>query len=78
MTRRMQPSGVCSCCGKVGAVFADVEQLEDRTFVTVESDRCDLPPLCDVCEYAQKRWDARNSPHYPYAHQPPKTPPVRR
>lgn len=81
--RRMQPSGVCACCGRGGPVFAEVERSADG-IVTVDADRASLPPLCDDCDFAQRRWDARQFQlrhpcyGYPYMERPPKTPPVRR
>ena len=83
-TRRMQPDGVCSCCGKVGPTFADVRQCEDREFVSLGPDEWHTPPLCDACQDAQSRWDAwqyelaHPGAGYPYWQGPPKTPPVRR
>lgn len=64
--------GVCVCCGHAGAVW--------ETWTAP----ADLPPLCDRCEHAQRRWEAaereRRSPGsgYPYRDPPPKSPPVRR
>ena len=38
----------------------------------------DTPPLCDTCDYAQRRWDAATAGGwYPFADAPPKSPPVR-
>lgn len=82
MTRKMSPAETCTCCGRVGPAFVDVIQCADRSFVTADSP--DLPPLCDSCNYAQRRWDAaeacRRNPalSYPFTEGPPKTPPVRR
>lgn len=75
MTRRTQPDGVCSCCGRVGVVWADVEWSE-AGYVTCTDP--DTPPLCDRCDYAQRRYEAAQGTHYPYGEPPPKTPPVRR
>jgi hypothetical protein len=42
------------------------------------------PDLCDDCDYAQRRWDARQhelrhiGAGYPYLDPPPRTPPFRR
>jgi hypothetical protein len=81
--RRVQPDGVCACCGAVGPTWADVERAA-AGFVTVEPERAELPPLCDGCEDAQARWEAgrfqagRSGAGYPYREGPPRTPPVRR
>lgn len=81
--RRLQPDGVCACCGRVGPVQQDVERTGDG-FVTVEAERAELPPLCPKCNDAQRRWDAARSCErnprlsYPYTQGPPKSPPVRR
>ena len=73
MSRKFQPGGVCSSCGHVGATHYDPDATPS-----------DLPELCDRCDYAQRRWDARQAQircpgnGYPYHEKPPITPPVRR
>lgn len=68
---KMQPDGVCGCCGKVGPTWYDPA----------------VPPahnLCDRCQCAQRRWEAwqyhiaHPGAGYPYFDGPPKSPPIRR
>ena len=66
MARKLQPDGTCTCCGRVGPVWEDCLGPDDT------------PPLCDTCDYAQRRWDAATAGGwYPFADAPPKSPPVR-
>jgi hypothetical protein len=63
-------------------VFQDVEAV-DGQIMTVDLERATLPPLCDPCDYAQRRWAARQyqikhpASGYPFMEGPPRTPPVR-
>lgn len=83
--RKMIPDRVCVCCGRCGSVWSNVSArpLDTGTDLVLEADTS-LPDLCDDCEYAQRRWDARQhqlrcvGAGYPYADPPPRTPPVRR
>lgn len=84
--RKMTPDGICACCGKVGAVWStvSVQPLDFGPGLPVLECDTTLPDLCDRCEYAQRRWDARQrqlqhpGEGYPYLDSPPKSPPVRR
>lgn len=83
--RKFQPDGICTCCGRIGPTWCDVVPADEpRHTVAASADEARDPPLCDACEYAQKRWDARQSElrrptaGYPYTQGPPRTPPVRR
>lgn len=78
--------GTCECCGHVGPVWCStvrVRPLDLGTGEYLEADTSE-PDLCDECDYAQRRWDARQhelrcvGAGYPYMHGPPKSPPVRR
>lgn len=85
MTRKLVPDGVCAACGRVGPVVCTtaVRPLDFGQGLVLEADTT-LPDLCDRCNYAQKRWDARQrqircpGEGYPYFDGPPKSPPVRR
>lgn len=74
MSRKLHgDAGVCQCCGRVGPTWADLDAAEPE-------------PLCDRCEYAQRRWEAWQAYitgrsyglGYPYPDSPPKSPPIRR
>jgi hypothetical protein len=68
--------GTCQCCGRVGSTHEDLNDPPD--------DPRDPGPLCDQCDYAQKRWDAWQrklecpGTGYPYMDPPPKSPPIKR
>lgn len=80
--RRLEPDGVCACCGRGGAVFRSTPSVLDFGVPTIPPLEAEiLPDLCDTCDYAQQRWDAWHGSRYlgyPYADPPPKSPPVRR
>lgn len=71
MPRKLQPDGICHCCGKVGPTWYDPDAPPEES-------------LCDRCEYAQRRWDewhyslTHPGAGYPYTEGPPRTPPIRR
>jgi hypothetical protein len=80
--RRLEPDGVCSCCGSVGPVLRTTHKVLDfgtPTMPLMESRH--MPDLCDTCDYAQRRWEAWHNRipgyGYPYLEGPPLTPPVR-
>ena len=83
--RGMRPGGVCACCGREGPVWVtDPRPFGDFEAGLIWEADTTLPPLCDGCDYAQRRWDARQhqirnpGAGYPYFEPPPRTPPVRR
>lgn len=85
--RKLIPDGACACCGRAGSVWCstvDVRPIDTGMPGLIWEANTSEPDLCDTCDYAQRRWDARQhqirtpTAGYPYMERPPLTPPVRR
>lgn len=77
--------GECHCCGRTAHLWVSVAKVLDYGTPAMPPAEPDmtLPPLCDDCDYAQRRWEAWQrhvacpGEGYPYDEPPPKSPPVR-